>query len=261
MLCGMAAVVPGSADGWPAGQPVYWLPLGLFGVVVVVLSVPLYAVPLNKVAPLAGWADDGLLTRTVVSSSSSPPGFGGFFTATVHLDGGVLGVAEGWYWAVALIGVFLLTALWYRWSGARSPGWVYLVTGVLLTSVVTVAPLLVMRRASFPAWLWLSGEWASGTLAFVVIAVALWMLACRARSRPLMVVALAYTAAVSVVGWPALRSAPWAFSPAGDDPMRSLALIGPQLRLGAGAAVLPGLVLLAGAVCVVVAPRLGVRSG
>jgi hypothetical protein len=34
-----------------------------------------------------------------------------------------------------------------------------------------------MSRASLPAWLWLSGQWASGTFALLVISVALWMLA------------------------------------------------------------------------------------
>ncbi|HUZ35646.1 MAG TPA: hypothetical protein VMV17_04890, partial [Streptosporangiaceae bacterium] len=70
---------------------------------------------------------------------------------------------------------------------------------MVLTVGVTVVPLLVMQRVSFPAWLWLGGQWASGTSALLVIAVALLMLARRARSRLLAAVALACTAAFLAV--------------------------------------------------------------
>ena len=54
----------------------------------------------------------------------------------------------------------------------------------MLTAAVTGLPLLVMSRASLPAWLWLSGQWASGTFALLIIAVALWMLAAYCAQPP-----------------------------------------------------------------------------
>jgi hypothetical protein len=66
---------------------------------------------------------------------------------------------------------------------------VYLVTGLLLTAVVAVLPVLVAGRASLPVWFWLSDEWSRGMFALLVIALALWGLACHARSRLLVIVA------------------------------------------------------------------------
>ena len=113
----------------------------------------------------------------------------------------------------------------------------------MLTAAVTGLPLLVMSRASLPAWLWLSGQWASGTFALLIIAVALWMLAAYARSRPLAIAALAYTAAALVADWPTLSTAPAALLVTGGDPLRTLVSIGSRAQ-SAEAALLPAAVLL-----------------
>ena len=144
---------------------------------------------------------------------------------------------------------------------APGPGWGYLVTGLVLTVAVTVVPLLVMQRVSFPAWLWLGGQWASGTSALLVIAVALWMLARRARSRLLAAVALACTAAFLAVDWPALLSAPSALTASGGDPLQTLAHIGSQPRPGKAAVLLPAGVLLVAAAVSLALPRLSGKLG
>jgi hypothetical protein len=175
MLAGMAAASPASPAGLQVARPAYWFPLALFGVVVA-LSVPLYAMQLGTAPMASGWAAYAPLTRTVFWSSAHSS-----FSALLYPDGGPLGIAEGWYWAAALAGVFLVTAVWYRRAdrrtGSRGPGLGYLITGLVLTAAVTAVPLLVMPRVSLPAWLWLSSQWDSGTFALLIIAVGLWILA------------------------------------------------------------------------------------
>jgi len=247
MLCGMAAAAPARPPR-PGGRPAYWFPLAFFGAIVA-LSVPLYAIPLNTSPAFRGWVAYAPLTRTVYSSSSHG-GFYSIFAASLSPGTGLPGIAEGWYWAAALTAGFLLTAVWYWRAGGRAgragPGWGYLVIGLVLTGAVTGLPLLVMSRASLPAWLWLSGQWASGTFALLVISAALWMLAAYARSRPLASVALAYTAAALVADWPTLRNAPSALLVTGGDPLQSLVSISSRSQT-AGAALLPAAVLLVAA--------------
>jgi hypothetical protein len=182
-------------------------------------------------------------------------------------DSGLPGIAEGWYWAVVLAAGWVVTAVWYRRvsrrAGTAGPGWGFLATGLLLTAAVIAVPLLVMPRALLPGWLWLSGQWASGTFALLVIAVALGMLARDARSGPLAVIALAYTAAALTADWPTLRSAPSALTASGGDPLRTLVSISTHLQ-PAQAALLPALVLLVtAAMAVALLPRLSrkIRAG
>lgn len=215
---------------------------------IVALSVPLYAIPLHTSPVFSGWVAYAPLTRTVSSSS----GHGGYYStlvATLNPGTGLTGIAEGWYWAAALTAGFLITAGWYRRAGrggSAGPGPGYLVTGLVLTAAVTAAPLLVMPRVSLPAWLWLSSQWANGTFALLIIAIALWILARRARSHPLAIVALVYTAAVLAAGWPTLGSAPSALTASGGDPLRVLVSIGSQAQ-SAEAPLLPAAVLLVAA--------------
>ena len=253
---------------WDAGRhgssctrAITWLPGGAARLLVsarglgavVALSVPLYgAAPAS-----AGWVAYPPLTRTLSWSSA----YSTFFVM-FHPDGGLLGIAGGWYWAAALTAGFGVTGVWYRRAARRvgtgGPRWGYLIIGLMLTAAVTVVPLLVMQRVSFPAWLWLDGQWASGTFALLVIAVAIGMLARRARSRPLAAVAVAYTAAALVVDWPALRSAPSALL-AGGEPVQTLARIGLLPRPGEAVVLLPAGVLLVTAAVSVALPRLSGR--
>ncbi|MGI8448007.1 MAG: hypothetical protein ACR2MP_12675 [Streptosporangiaceae bacterium] len=246
----MAAATPAPPPAARAARPAYWFPLALFGALVA-LSVPLYASPLDTSPAFSGWAAYAPLTRAVSSSpSSANAAYSSTLSLTVNAHTGLPGIAQGWYWAAALTAGFLVTMVWYRRPGRRDgagkPGWDYLGTGLLLTAVATAVPLLVMPRASFPAWLWLSGQWASGTFALLIIAVALWMLAVYARSRPLAIVALAYTAAALVADWPTLSSAPSALLMTGGDPARTLVSIGSRAQ-SAEAALLPAAVLLVAA--------------
>jgi hypothetical protein len=244
MLAGMAAASPVPPGGLWAARPTSWFPLALFGVIIA-LSVPLYAPQLSAPA-FSGWLSYGPLTRTVSSSSGHGAAYYSTLVGTLGPGTGVTGIAEGWYWGAALTAAFLATAAWYRRSGRAGPGRGYLVTGLVLTAAVTAVPLLLIPRASLPAWLWLSGQWASGTFALLVIAVALWMLARQARSRLLVVVALAYTAAVLIADWPTLGSAPSALLVTGGDPLRTLVSIGSRGQ-SAAATLLPALVLLVAA--------------
>ena len=243
----MAAASPAPPGNFQVARPACWFPLALFGVIVA-MSVPLYAAQLSTSA-FSSWLAYGPLTRTMSSTS----GYGAFYSTlagTLGPDTGLTGIAEGWYWAAALTAGFLVTAVWYRRAGRRAgpvePGRGYLIAGLVLTAAVTAVPLLLMPGASFPAWIWLSGQWASGTFALLVIAVALWMLAHQARSRSLAIIALAYTAASLVTDWPTLRSAPSALLVTGVDPLRALVAIGSRGQ-SAAAALLPALVLLVAA--------------
>ena len=232
-------------SGPPGARPAYWFPLALFGVIVV-LPVPLYVMQLSTSPAFSGWVAYAPLSRTV-SWSSAQVGYSSSFSVLLQSDTGLTGIAEGWYWAAALTAGFLVTAVWYHRTSRTGPGWVYLVSALLLTAAVTVVPLLVAAGASLPRWLWLSSEWSRGTFALLVIALALSGLARHARSRPLAIATLAYTAAVLAADWPDLRSAPSALIASGGDPLRTLAETGPQTQPWE-VALLPGLVLLVAAI-------------
>jgi hypothetical protein len=162
----------------------YWFPLVLFGLLICA-SAPLY-----------------------ISASNPRPGLsysGGFYArgpvVLAGLPAGRSDVDLGWYWLVALVGGYLLTVLWYRWharrAGVQTPARGYLVTGVVLTALVAVIPLLSARVRQLQ-WLWaaLPGDvWIRGTFAFLIIAAGLWVLARAERSPGLVVTAAVYTAA------------------------------------------------------------------
>jgi hypothetical protein len=250
----MPPAIP-APSGSPGARPAYWFPLALFGVIVA-LPVPLYVTQLSTSPTFSGWVAYAPLSRTV-SWSSAQAGYSSSFSVLLQSDSGLTGIAEGWYWAAALTAGFAASAVWYHRAGRTGPGWEYLVIALLLTAAVTVVPLLAAARASLPRWLWLSSEWSRGTFALLVIALALGGLARHARSRPLAIAALAYTAAVVAADWPELRSAPSALIASGGDRLRTLVETGPQTQPWV-LALLPALVLLvAAALCFARIPRLG----
>jgi hypothetical protein len=253
MLAGMAAAAPAQPGDFQAARPAYWFPLALFGALVG-LSIPLYTLWLNTSPVFSGWVAYAPLTRSVTSSSSANAGYSSSFSVLLSSPGGLLGVPEGWYWATALTVGFLATTLWYRRTGAgRSLP--YLITGLLLTAAATVVPPLVMPRASFPAWLWLSSQWASGTFALLIIAAAVWILARRARSRLLTAAALVYTVAALVADLPTLSSALSALSASGGDPLRTVMSVGFQTQPWTAALLPAGVLLVAAVLSFALPPR------
>jgi hypothetical protein len=159
----------------------YWFPLILFGLLTCGAA-PLY------VAAAAMPARSGVYTVGAgpLLLSGMPAGTSSF--------------SVGWYWALALVGGYLLTLLWYRWHASRSGVWTpargYLITGVALTVLALIIPSLT-GLLHFPQGLWLplGDVWIRGTLAFLIIAAGLWALARAERSRALAVIALVYTGA------------------------------------------------------------------
>ena len=159
----------------------YWFPLVLFGLLICAAA-PLYVSAANPPAGVAYFVRGG------------PTVLGGG-------PGGGNGAYLGWYWLVALVGGYLLTLLWYRWharrAGVQTPARGYLVTGIVLTALAVVIPLL-SARAHRLQWLWLvlpGDVWIRGTFAFLVIAAGLWVLARAERSRALAITAVVYTVA------------------------------------------------------------------
>jgi hypothetical protein len=193
----------GHADGVPVEDPVaardllaevrvwrrsarsdrhaYWFPLVLFGLLTLA-AVPFYVLP--QLRP-------GTSILAVTPRTPYMPLLGG---SPGFLNGSYL----GYYWLVALLGGLTLTLLWYRLHARRiglaTPARGYLITGVVLTLLALVLPLLAQVKglsrldALFPGDLSIRG-----TFAFLIIAVGLWVLAWAERSRGLAVVALVYS--------------------------------------------------------------------
>ena len=103
----------------------YWFPLLLFGLLTCGAA-PLYVV-----------AADSAPASAVLSFGPEPILLGG-----MPISG--LSFYIGWYWAVALVGGYLLTLLWYRRharrAGVRTPARGYLITGVVLTLLAVAVP-------------------------------------------------------------------------------------------------------------------------
>jgi hypothetical protein len=164
-----------------AARHAYWFPLILFGLLTCGAA-PLYV------------------------AAAAPPTASGAFTVgswPLLLGGRPIGMGTfyiGWYWAVALVGGYLLTLLWYRRHAGRAGVWTpargYLVTGVVLTVLaLAIPPLTRWLPVLSLAWQPFGDVWIRGTLAFLIIAIGLWVLARAERSRVLAVIALVYTGA------------------------------------------------------------------
>jgi hypothetical protein len=161
----------------------YWFPLVLFGVLGCAAA-PLY----------------------LAAAASVPAGPGSYQTSNTGpllLGGMSIGRNDfyiGWYWTIALVAGYLLTVLWYwrsaRRAGVRTPARGYVITGVVLTVLAVVLPPLSRAVPGlFLVWGPLGDAWIRGTLAFLIIAVGLWVLVRAERSPGLAVIALTYTAA------------------------------------------------------------------
>jgi hypothetical protein len=242
----------GAAGRGPAGQPrellgelvglrrrarsarhAYWFPLVLFGLLSCA-ALPFY----RPAFPLAG-ARQGSGAVAAVRSGQAAAGLpvlggnplqGSFFL--------------GYYWLVALVGGYLLCALWYRrharLAGLQTPAHGYVTTGVVLT----VAALLLPPLSRFAALRWLAVLWPGdlvfrGTFPFLIIAAGLCVLAWAERSRVLAATALVYSGAALLASLYDVSNlvAPLGWSPAGSWPS-SLAnvLLPAAVLLAAGAA-------------------------
>jgi hypothetical protein len=143
----------------------YWLPLVLFGLVIGG-SAPFYVEP----AP----SRSGF-----ISLSTAFPGFSPYL-------GGQSGVII--YWLLAIGAGMYGTSVWYRRHG-RSVGLMTPARGFVIAGVIAGALLLVL-----PTVLFLPGDLVlRGTLPFLIIAAALWMLARAERSPALTVIAAVFT--------------------------------------------------------------------
>jgi hypothetical protein len=143
----------------------YWLPLVLFGLVIGG-SAPFYVEP----AP----SRSGL-----ISLSTAFPGFSPYL-------GGQSGAVI--YWLLAIGAGMYVTSVWYRRHGRRV-GLMTPARGFVIAGVIAGALLLVL-----PTVLLLPGDLVlRGTLPFLIIAAALWVLARAERSAALTVIAAVFT--------------------------------------------------------------------
>jgi hypothetical protein len=134
----------------------YWFPLVLFGLLTCGAA-PFYV----AAAAPPPWSLTYQAGAGPILLSGTPSGGNSFLI--------------GWYWTVALVGG-------------------YLFTGAALTVLALAIPPLT-RFVPRLSWTWLPfGDlWIRGTLAFLIIAAGLWVLAWAERSRALAVIALVYT--------------------------------------------------------------------
>ncbi len=164
----------------------YWFPLVLFGVLSCAAT-PFY----RSTFLLVGGV--GRSPRVIEVALS--PGLGMPLLGQAPFGGTFF---LGYYWVVALVGGYLLTALWYRRharrAGLQTPSRGYVVTGI----AATVAALLLPPLSQFRALAWLSVLWPGdlvirGTFPYLIIAAGLWVLARAERSRGLAATALVYS--------------------------------------------------------------------
>ena len=163
----------------------YWLPLLLFGLLSCV-SIPFYVMASPLTRGPSGSRAVALTSGPTLPILGGAPMQGSFFL--------------GYYWLIALVGGYLLCALWYRrharLAGLQTPARGYVITGVVLTA----AALLLPPLSQFSALHWLSVAWPGdlvvrGMFPFLIIAAGLWVLAWAERSRALAVTAVVFTGA------------------------------------------------------------------
>ena len=157
----------------------YWFPLVLFSLLTF-LAVPFYVQP---------HIPQGAAVVVQIPGSSVPllsgaPGF----TVRNYL---------GNYWLVALFGGLALTLLWYRRHarrvGLRTPSRSYLITIGVLTGLAVILPLLAQIPKLGFLLMPLPGDLTiRGTVAFLIIAAGLCVLAWAERSIGLAVIAAIY---------------------------------------------------------------------
>ena len=151
-----------------AAARAYWLPLILFGALICG-SLPFY--------------------EKLGAQGSSTRFYRGGDVTTAHLIK-VEVTALGYYWQLALLAGVLLTAWWYRWrgrhSGLRTPARGFLVTGLVISELVLLVPLLIGQSGSLGVARLVHDTHQSGPL--VIIAALLGTLAWAEHSRALAII-------------------------------------------------------------------------
>jgi hypothetical protein len=146
----------------------YWLPLVLFGLVIAGSS-PFYVEP-------AASNSTGFITIGGAAFPGFSPRLGGQPAAIV-------------YWLLAIGAGLYATSLWYRRHGRRV-GLTTPARGFVIAGLIAGALVLVLPTVQF-----LPGDLTlRGTLPFLIIAAALWVLARAERSTALAVIAAVFTA-------------------------------------------------------------------
>jgi hypothetical protein len=156
----------------------WWFPLTLFGVLVL-LSSPLYlTVPIEDPEVQISWVEGSLMMAFSGMVAPHP-------------------LATGVYWLIALVVGFVGSGLWYRRQGQRvglrRPVLAFAMTGLALT--VGVLFFQAVPVLSIPLW-WVTGR---GTVAILIIALALLVLARLERSAALAWIAAAFLAVAVLV--------------------------------------------------------------
>jgi hypothetical protein len=174
-------------DRTSAAAHAYWLPLLLFGLVVLG-SLSFY----QRLGPGHLTAAQPSLPGSCVTGQPCHVTAG--VNYRVHVS------ALGWYWQLAVPLAAVLTALWYRWradrTGLRVPARGFLITGLVLGELVLLVSLLGTTLQSGRPDRVLNDPRHVGPV--LVLAAVLWVLAWSERSRALAIVVGAYL----VVGVP-----------------------------------------------------------
>jgi hypothetical protein len=207
----------------------YWLPLVLFGVLIAG-SLPFF----QRLGPAglspARRSGPGSCGRLVVNHPCHLPA-GTMPGTVIHVT---IVTALGYYWQLAIPAGVVLTVLWYRWRGnrvgLRIPAQGFLITGLVLSELVLLVPLLVGQSGSLAGLLHDTRH--AGPL--VIIAALLWVLSWAERSPALAVITACYLVATVVVSPFDDGGIGGGSTGAADVPLTSLRLLG----------LLPALILL-----------------
>lgn len=222
-----------------AAAHAYWLPLLLFGLVILG-SLPFY----QRLAASHQTPPASSLPSTCV------PGQPCHFASVAHYR--IVVTPLGWYWQAAIPVAVVLSVLWYRWradrTGLRTPARGFLVTGLVLGELVLLVSLLATVLQSGQPNSIVGDARHLGSV--LVIAAVLWVLAWAERSRALSSVVAVYFAVALPVAVVTSGGIGGGTTGAADIALTTMRLLG----------LIPALVLLAAGVGAWVSQRSRLRA-